>query len=348
MVTATESLPPRRVFITGANGFIGRALAQRYRGLGAEVCGTDFKADPAWNVCAGDVRQPETWHKQLAGADLVIHTAAVVSMVAPMRAAWDVNCNGTLRLLTACREQGVARFVQLSSVAAFGFDFPANVDESQPLISNGNSYTDTKITSEHTVLAAHAGGEIDCTIVRPGDVYGPASRAWVIVPLEMMRAGQFLLPDAGRGVFSPVYIDDLLDGILLAAGKPAGAGQIFTLTSGVGVSCAEFFGHHWRWLGRHGLPRTLPKGVAIALAEAGAGIAQLLGRPTELGRGSVELLGRPATYSIEKARRLLGYSPKVDLAEGMRRTEAWARETGLIGVRGQISGSRKGKRTWVT
>jgi len=333
MVTPAQLQPPKRVFITGANGFIGRALAQRYRSLGAEVCGTDFTANPAWNVVAGDVRQPETWRSQLAGADLVIHTAAVVSMVAPMRAAWDVNCNGTRRLLTACREQGVARFVQLSSVAAFGFDFPANVDESHPLITNGNSYVDTKITSEHTVLAAHAGGEIDCTIVRPGDVYGPASRAWVIVPLELMRAGQFLLPDAGQGVFSPVYIDDLVDGIVLAAGKPEGAGQTFTLTSGAGVTCAEFFGHHWRWLGKPGSPRTLPKGFAIALAETGASIARLLGRSTELGRGSVELLGRPATYSIEKARRLLGYSPRVDLAEGMRRSEAWAREKGLIGAK---------------
>ena len=138
-----------------------------------------------------------------------------------------------------------------------------NVDESHPLITNGNSYVDTKIASEHAVLAAHAGGEIDCTIIRPGDVYGPASRAWVIVPLEMMRAGQFLLPDAGRGVFSPVYIDDLVDGIVLAAGKPEGAGQIFTLTSGAGVSCAEFFGHHWRWLGKQGSPRTLPKGSPL-------------------------------------------------------------------------------------
>ena len=122
-----------------------------------------------------------------------------------------------------------------------------------------------------------------------------------------------------------------VDGIVLAAGKPEGAGQIFTLTSGVGVSCAEFFGHHWRWLGKQGSPRTLPTGLAIALAEAGGGIARLFGRSTELGRGSVGLLARPATYSIEKARRLLGYSPKVDLAEGMRRSEAWARDKGLCG-----------------
>ena len=331
MLTSSEVVPPKRVFITGPNGFIGRALANRYRHLGAEVGGVDFTPDAQWNVVAGDVREPDKWRHLLAGADLVIHTAAVVSMVAPMRAAWEVNCNGTRRLLTACREQGVARFVQLSSVAAFGFDFPANVDESHPLIANGNSYVDTKITSEHTVLAAHAGGEMACTIIRPGDVYGPSSRAWVTAPLEIMRAGQFLLPDGGQGVFSPVYIGDLVDGIVLAAGKPEGAGQIFTLTSGVGVTCAEFFAHHWRWLGKRGSPRTLPKGVAIALAETGASIARLLGRSTELGRGTVELLGRPATYSIDKARRLLGYSPAVDLAEGLRRSEAWAREKGLLG-----------------
>ena len=321
---------PTRVFITGANGFIGRALAQRYRSYGAEVCGVDMSADPAWNVVAGDVREVDRWRRHLDGADLVIHTAAVVSMVAPMRAAWEVNCSGTRRLLTACREAGVNRFVHLSSVAAYGFDFPDGVDESWPLITNGNSYTDTKITGEHTILAAHAGGELDCTIIRPGDVYGPASRAWVVVPLQMMKSRQFMLADGGRGVFSPIYIDDLIDGMVLAAGLGAGAGQVFNLTSGTGVTCAEFFGHHWRWLGKHGSIPSLPKGLAIGLAEAGGKLAQLMGRSSEMGRGAIGLLSRPGTYSIAKARRLLGFEPSVDLAEGMRRSESWARATGLI------------------
>ena len=321
---------PARVFITGANGFIGRALAQRYRSYGAEVCGVDMSADPAWNVVAGDVREVDRWRRHLDGADLVIHTAAVVSMVAPMRAAWEVNCHGTRRLLTACREGGTTRFVQLSSVAAFGFDFPDGVDESWPLITNGNSYTDTKITGEHTILAAHAGGELDCTIIRPGDVYGPASRAWVVVPVQMMKARQFILPDGGRGIFSPIYIDDLVDGVVLAAGLQQGAGQVFTLAHGTGVTCAEFFGHHWRWLGRRGSIPSLPKSVAIGLAEAGARLARLAGKSTEMGRGSIGLLSRRGTYSIEKARRLLGFDPKVDLAEGMRRSEAWARSSGLV------------------
>lgn len=321
---------PRRVFVTGANGFIGRALAHRYREYGAEVAGVDIAHNDEWNVVAGDLRDLDDWRAHLAGTDLLIHAAAVVSMVAPMRAAWEVNCLATRRLLTACRECGVARFVQLSSVAAYGFEFPDGVDESWPLIVNGNSYTDTKITGEHTVLAAHASGEIDCTIIRPGDVYGPASRAWIVVPIEMMKARQFLLPDRGRGVFSPVYIDDLVDGIVLGAGLSAGAGQVFNLTSGQGVPCAEFFGHHWRWLGKRGAIPSLPTSVAIRIAEAGAALARLAGRSTELGRGTIGLLSRPGTYSIEKARRLLGYAPRVDLATGMARSETWARETGLI------------------
>lgn len=321
---------PGRVFITGANGFIGRALARRYREYGAEVAGVDTVADPAWNVVAGDVREIGRWRGQLAGADLVIHTAAVVSMVAPLRAAWEVNCLGTRRLLMACRDGGVRRFVHLSSVAAFGFEFPDGVDESWPLITNGNSYTDTKITGEHAVLAAHAAGEMACTIVRPTDVYGPASRAWIVVPLEMMKSRQFLLPDRGRGVFSPVYIDDLVDGVVLAAGRREGAGQVFTVGGGSGVTCAEFFGHHWRWLGRKGAIPSLPLNVAIALAMAGGWLARRLGRSSELGHGSIGLFSRPGTYSIAKARQLLGYDPQVDLTEGMRRTEAWVRSTGLV------------------
>jgi nucleoside-diphosphate-sugar epimerase len=321
---------PRRVFITGANGFIGRALAQRYRSYGVEVRGVDLAADPRWNVVAGNICKVDDWRAHLQGADAVIHTAAVVSMVAPMRTAWEVNCRGTRQLLTACRELGITRFIQLSSVAAYGFDFPDGVDETWPLLTNGNSYTDTKITGEHLVLAAHAAGELDCTIIRPGDVYGPAARAWVVAPLEAMKSRQFLLPDAGRGIFSPIYIDDLVDGVVLAAGSGAGAGQVFNITHGIGVSCADFFGYHWRWLGRRGSIPSLPTRVAMSVAEVATRLARWTGRRSELGRGTIGLLSRPGTYSIEKARRLLGFEPRIDLAAGMQRAETWARAQGLI------------------
>ncbi len=72
---------PKRVFVTGANGFIGRAVMTRYRSLGAEVCGVDVNADAAWDVVAGDIAEAGPWQAHARGADLVVNTAAVVSLL---------------------------------------------------------------------------------------------------------------------------------------------------------------------------------------------------------------------------------------------------------------------------
>jgi nucleoside-diphosphate-sugar epimerase len=321
---------PSRVFITGASGFIGRALARYYREQGADVCGIDFKADPEWGVIAGDLARTADWSDQLQGVDLVIHTAAVVSNTATMDLAWRVNVKGTVDLLNACAEAGVKRFLQLSSVAAYGFDFPQDVTEEHPLRPMGNTYVDTKIASEHAVLAFHTSGRLDCTIVRPGDVYGPGSRPWVVLPLEMIGKGRFLLPAHGQGLFSPVYIDDLIEGIALAAGRDEGRGQIYNISGESAVTCEEFFGYHARMLGIGKSLRKVGTRAAIAIAEAGRHLAQLVGSQTELGRGAIDMLSRTAGYSIEKAHNQLGYEPRVGLEEGMRRTEEWVRAEGLV------------------
>lgn len=320
---------PSRVFITGASGFIGRALARYCRERGAAVCGIDFKADPDWGVIAGDLTQPSSWSEQLQGVDLVIHTAAIVSNTATMDLAWGVNVKGTADLLNACIDAGVKRFLQLSSVAAYGFDATQNVTEDQPLRPMGNTYVDTKIASEHAVLACHASGHMDCTIVRPGDVYGPGSRPWVVLPLEMMQTGKFLLPANGQGLFSPVYIDDLVEGTILAATRVAGRGQIFNVSGGVEPTCLEFFSYHARMSGS-GAPRSMGTGSARLLAQTIGAVTRLFGGSSELGSGMVDMLSRRAGYSIEKAERLLGYRPVVDLDEGMRRTEEWARDMHLV------------------
>jgi nucleoside-diphosphate-sugar epimerase len=321
-----------KVFITGALGFIGRALLQRYRADGFDVCGIDRAGDIALGVVAGDVNEPRSWSRLLEGADVVIHAAAIVSNVAPAELCWHVNVLGTRCVLEAATRAGCGRFVHISSVAAYGFDFPDGVDESYPLCPNGNPYVDTKIASEHVVLRAHAAGEISCSIVRPADVYGPGSRPWTIVPVQMMRAGQFLLPDGDRCLFSPVYIDNLVDGMRAIGEHPAAAGQIFNVGDGIGVTTSEFFGYYARMLGQ-GQPRSLPTAAARTLADAAGSVLRLLGRDTEIGGETMRMLARHGTYSIEKAGRLLGYRPAIDLSEGMRRTERWLIECGLIDKR---------------
>lgn len=322
---------PDAVFITGANGFLGRALLRRYQQAGCDVRGMDLHADPEANVVAGDLTEPDTWRAHAQGCDLFINTAAVVSLAADWQAYRRISVAGVRHALDVAIAGGAKRFVQLSSVAAMGDDYPDGADETHPVVIGEHyRYGVAKGASEHVVLAAHAAGEIDCTIIRPGDVYGPGSRAWLLEPLRMAIAGQLILPNRGRGCFTPVYIDDLLDGIQLAAGLSEGCGQIFILWGDEAVTCREFFQHHWRWAGRSGAPPSLPFALAKTLTTAIWRMNQRLGRSGEVTPDTMRMFNRAGGYSIAKARQSLGFEPKIKLSEGMARSEAWLRETGEI------------------
>lgn len=328
MATRPSPTVPARVFITGAGGFIGRRLATRLRELGAEVTGVDLVADPDAGIVQGTTTDPEPWAEHLKGVDVVVHTAAVVSMVAPYEHAWKVNVLGTRRVIEASVQSGVRRFMHISSVAAFSHDFPDGVDETYPVRVTGRStYGDTKVNAEAVALAAHAAGEIDMVVIRPGDVYGPGS-VWIREPLAMIKAGQMMLPDGGNGIFHAVYVDNLVDGLILALASEKASGQIFTIADERGVPCHQYFGRLAQWAGKK--VRTIPARVAVPLLDLLGGVQRRFGRSTEVSGATAELLNRPGGYSIAKARTVLGYEPLVDFDEGMRRCEEWARTEGLI------------------
>jgi nucleoside-diphosphate-sugar epimerase len=319
-----------KVFISGALGFIGSVLADRYRAEGAEVRGVDVRADSALGVVAGDIAEPGAWQEHAAGCDLVVNTAAYVGFGGKLDDVWRVNVLGTRRMIDAAASGGAERFVQFSSVTTFGFEYPDGVDESYPVRLTGNPYPDSKIASEQVTLQAHLAGDAKATIIRPGDVYGPRSRGWTVLPVQMIKSGQMVLPNGGHGQIGPVYVDNLVDGVMLAAASDAAVGEIFTIADGPAVEIGDFFGNYARMLRKSDL-RKLPTAVARTIAAAGGRIANLAGQDTELSAASIDYIAkRCGAYSIEKARRVLGYEPKVTLEEGMRRTEEWLRAEGLV------------------
>lgn len=319
-----------RVCITGANGFIGRTLARALRERGAEVVGVDREADPGAGVVAGDISRPGAWQNVADGCGTVIHTAALVGMPSDESSFWDVNVRGTRLALDAARDGGAERFVHISSVVTFGLDFPDGVDERWPVRTTGVAYVDTKVAAEQVVFQAHAADEIDVTVIRPGDVYGPGSRPWTTLPLEMLRAHRFALPERGRGIHSPIYVDDLVRGVVAAAECGPAAGRVINISGGVGVETSEFFDHYARMLGRRRVP-TVPTSVALTATGLQSRISRARGTVSELTPDGVRYLAlRRGTYGIATARDLLGWEPHVGLAEGMSRTEAWAREQGLL------------------
>lgn len=318
-----------RVFITGANGFIGRALACRLRADGHQVSGVDVNSDLDAGVVAGDISESGAWQDHVASADAVIHTAAVVSNAVDMDTQWRVNVLGTRHVLDAAARGAAGRVVVVSSVRAYSdLSFPDNVTEDFPVRTDGNPYVDTKIAAEHVALYAHIAGDVPVTIVRPADVYGPGSRPWTMLPVELIKKNSFVLPAMGNGIFSPIYVDDLVEGVLLAAQHPDAVGHVFNLSAGAGVPCKEFFGHYYRMLDKR--PVLLPTWLAVSAAHANEVAASLSKRPTEANASSVRYLTRTGSYSNEKARRVLGFQPRIDLEAGMKLSREWLESVGLV------------------
>ena len=312
-----------RFVVTGASGFIGSALAAALSDQGHDVRGLDV----AGTDIVADIAQPGGW-MDLGDVDVVIHTAAMVGMPSQAEAFWRVNTLGTRHVLDAARRSGARRFVLLSSVTVFGDAVADGVSEAYPTRPTAVPYAETKIAAEHLCLDEHIRSGIEVTIVRPGDVYGPRSRPWTLLPLQMIRSRRVAVPPTG--IHSPVYVDDVVDGVIRAATVPQAAGEIITLSGGVGVPTGEYFDHYARLLGRRSVPR-VPRSVMLAAAGAQAGVANRLGRTIELSPAAVRYLAdRRGTYSIAKAADLLDWRPAVGLHDGMARTAEWLRTEGLI------------------
>jgi nucleoside-diphosphate-sugar epimerase len=316
----------KTIVITGAGGFIGRRLCERLRGEGARVVGLELPSRAAEaeaycdRVVAGDVAALASVEDACKGADAVIHTAAVVSEDGPWALFRRVNVEGTRGLARAARRAGAARFVHLSSVMVYGFHFPPEVAEEGPLRGDYNPYCQTKIESEHAAMDFDQAGAMRVTIVRPGDVYGPRSEPWVLRPLRMMQRGHFVVP-GGNGVLNPVHVDDLADGILLCLGDRA-EGQAFNVSGGEAVAVRRYFDHLARMLGPRGV-RVVPRAALSAAGLVASVAARLFAFELPASPSAVRFLTRPHAYSIAKARRVLGYAPRVSLEEGMAGVEGW-------------------------
>lgn len=317
-----------RVAVTGAAGFIGLAVVRRLLAEGSEVVGLDVAGLERIEAAGAesrrcDVRDPAAVGAGLEGCAGVVHTAALVSDWGALQDFVAVNVRGTRNVLDAADAAGVERVVHVSSVAAWGYEFPSDLAEDAPVRACGIPYVDTKAASD--LLARRRG----TAVVRPGDVYGPGSIPWVVRPLEGLRSRTLALPSPGDGLITPVYVDDLVDCLVRALTVAEAGGQAVTAWDGHAVTVAEFFSFHARMLGRSGVP-ILPAPLVHAAAGAQELVARLTGRPPSVSRNAIVLISRRAVYPNERARQLLGWEPRVDLEEGMRRTEAWLREEGLL------------------
>jgi len=320
-----------RIAVTGAGGFIGRAVCARLVSDGAQVIGLDVAIPARARVeqtgatfTACDTTDTATVRDALTDVSGVVHTAAIVGDRGGMAEQLRVNVRGTLSVLDAAAAAGATSVVHVSSVATWGYDFRCDLpSEDAPARVCGVPYVDTKTASQELALRRGA------AIVRPGDVYGPGSVPWTLRPIDAIRSGTFVLPGRGAGLLTLVYIDDLVDCVVRALVTPEAAGQAVTAWDGTPVTAKDYFDRYARMLGR-GEVRCAPE----PLLRAAAGLlelrARVTGEPADVTREAIGYITRRAVYPNDRARELLGWAPSVQLDDGMRRTEAWLRSEGLI------------------
>jgi nucleoside-diphosphate-sugar epimerase len=318
----------KKVLITGANGFIGNKLMTHYQAQGIPVVGVDLSGNGE-DIFQGDIGQPETISQLLQDCDVVVHTAALVSNSIADADMWRVNVLATRNLIAAAEKHKVRRFVQISSIVAYGNSAEGELNEEQPVHADGGSYVLTKLASEHAVLAATANSPMELVIIRPGDVYGPGSRPWVILPIEAINKGQFMLPAKGQGFFRPIFISDLIRGIALAVSTKEAAGEIFNLSCEGYMTTAEFFSHHYQWMNKRG-PLKVSTGLAMFAASVATKLAQMTGGVNEASIATIAQLCTKSWFSIAKAERVLGWKPEVSFEDGMQQSKQWAQAQGLI------------------
>jgi nucleoside-diphosphate-sugar epimerase len=324
---------PSPILITGVNGFIAAHLAERLLALGIAVRGLARRPEAAgWlaqqgvDIRRGDLLDREALTMAALGCQAIVHAAAWTG--GPELAAseaWRVNVEGTTNVLAAARQAEVARCIYISSVAVYGLNRAALVDENMATPPVGQLYPDSKIAAEAVVRAAG----LPYVIIRPASTYGPRGTAWTLGPIEAIRRGNLVLLGRDAGLVTPGYIDNVLDGLCLALASPAALGEAFNLCDVRAVTYREFYLAYAAMLGKNTLP-TLPAwSVALTGLPPAQWLRRVLGKPA-IGPWSRHFRTNPSQFSVAKAQRVLGYAPAVDFAEGMRHTKAWLREAGYL------------------
>lgn len=321
-----------RVLVTGATGFIGGALARRLAREGARVTGTGRRIDEVrWleedgvRLRRADLLDRAAVRELVSGQELVFHAAGW--LYGDPDQARPVNVEATADLVRMSAEEGVERVVHVSTLGSYRRpdgpdDLP--VEESHPLSPNeGGLYQRTKAEGEIRARAVADGRGVELAVARPGMVFGPRGDTWTVGMCRAVCAGKRVLIGDGGGHFHPLFIDDLLDALLLCGASSAAAGEAYNFCQEP-VTFREYLSEYGELCDRE--PRSLPTWVARLMVAAN----DLPGLDFPLDETWLALATNRLRFSTEKARGELGWRPRVGYEEGMERTRRWLRSEGHV------------------
>jgi nucleoside-diphosphate-sugar epimerase len=322
------------VLITGANGFIGSALVRRLVKQGIEVRCLVHRnrqqiAGLPVKIFEGSVTRRDTLEPALSGVNVVYHLGALASDWGRRDQFFRVNTEGTRNVIEAAIAADVHRVIHMSSLAVHRFTGHLDADETTPANQFHYAYSASKVAAEELALQAHRQGRIEVSIVRPGVVvYGPGDTTVFIQMAPLLEKGRWVHVSRGRPWMCCVYVENLVDGMILMGHRREAAGEIFNITDDIKLTWKEYF--HENIAAFEVQERTLSIAAPFARA-AGVGLDALFRlvrspKPPPINDYRTALVSKDFHFVCDKAKALLGYQPRVDLKEGLASTVSWYRE----------------------
>jgi nucleoside-diphosphate-sugar epimerase len=313
-------------FVTGGSGFIGGRLIERLRADGHEVRALARSEDAAARIrarggepVAGELGDTGAIADGAEGCEWAFHAAAALGDWGEREEFERVNVGGTQNALVGAAQAGVRRFIHVGTEAALLAGQPlVEVDETAPLRPDSPVlYSSTKARAEEFVLEANRKG-FETVVVRPRFVWGRGDTTLLPTMVEMVRAGRFAWIGGGRHRTSITHVDNVVEGLMLAAtrGTP---GNAYFVTDGEPVVFREFVSELLSTQGVQAPSRSIPAPLAGALAVGGETAWRLLplpGRPP-VTRFAYWASSQECTIRIDKARAQLGYEPVKSRPEGL-------------------------------
>lgn len=308
----------KRVLVTGAGGFIGHHLVRRLAREGAKVRAfVHYNSESRWglleevrephDVFPGDLADPERVREAAGGCDAIFHLGALITIPYSYRARRtfiDANVVGTLNVLEAAKDLGTRRVVVTSTSEVYGTAQFTPMTEAHP-IHPQSPYAASKVAADALALSYHLSFGTPVTMLRPFNVYGPGQSSRSVIPAIIVQALEH--DDVRLGFTESVrdftYVDDTVDAFARAGLARGVEGRALNVGTGRGRSVAEIVQAIGKIVGRKLRVRVTKERLRPAASEV-----------TKLVAGAA------------RARKLLGWTPRVRFEIGLLRTVDWVRE----------------------
>jgi nucleoside-diphosphate-sugar epimerase len=321
--------------VTGATGLVGsnlvEALLLRGESVRAYARPTSHVAPlrkRGVKVHVGHLTDQASVVAAAEGVDRIFHCAELARDWGPSIAFEQANVDGLRSVLGAATRIG-ARFIFLSTTDVYGFPGTA-ADEGVAPSPRGFGYADSKIEAEALVRARHRAVRLPTVIIRRGTVYGPGATRTVLGVVEALREHSLTLYDGGEHIAGLTYVGNLVDAMILAGDREEAAGRIYNVTDGSKVTWRQYVHALADGLQLARPSKSQPRWLAYLLATFWESYYRMTGKNDRppMTTMTVEVMGTDQIYPIDRAKKELGYAPRVGTDEGVDHTIEWLRREG--------------------